>query len=93
MKALRNEKISAAICRGVITISIILTTASALRANADDVGKAKYDATSSKQNARSDDTATCLNKAAKMNMATIKVAELAAQKAENAELKRFSQGT
>jgi len=90
MKASKNTKISAAIFRGVIMVSV-LTTALTLRAKQDDVGKAKYDATSSQQTARSDDTATCLNKAAKMNMATIKVAELATQKAENAELKRFSQ--
>ena len=69
----------------------MLTTALTLRANEDNVAKQKNDTASSQQSARSDDTATCLNKAAKMNTAIIKVAELATQKAENAELKRFSQ--
>ncbi len=45
----------------------------------------------SAQYGKAGDTQTCIKEAAKMNMATIKLAQLASQRAENPELKRFAQ--
>ena len=71
----------------------VLATALALQAQDD---QSKRDATSSQKStqqstARAGDTTTCVTEAAKMNMATIKFGQLASQKAQNAELKRFGQ--
>jgi putative membrane protein len=78
MTIFKENKISAVIGRGIITTAV-LAAALALQAQ------------QTQDTARAGDTATCLKEAAKMNITTIKFAQLAAQRAESEELKRFSQ--
>jgi putative membrane protein len=83
-----------AFCRGIVTAGV-LATAVALQAQEPATGQSKRDASSTQQSTqhkgRAGDTTTCVTEAAKMNMATIKFGQLASQKAQNAELKRFGQ--
>jgi putative membrane protein len=96
MTTYNKDRIGAAFGRGIIT-TVLLASGLALRAEPSDAYKAKDDASSAPYatragaTARSGDTATCLQQAAKMNNATIKFAQLASQKAENAELKSLGQ--
>jgi putative membrane protein len=64
-----------------VVVSTVLVTAVATRADDKD----------SKKSSDPTDTAACIEKAAQMNMATIRFGQLASQKAENAELKQFGQ--
>jgi putative membrane protein len=89
MSIFKQNKISAVIGRGIITTAV-LAAALALQAQQGNVDKPKSD-TAAQDPARAGDAATCLKEAAKMNLTTIKFAQLAAQKAESEELKRFSQ--
>jgi putative membrane protein len=82
---MNGKPIGTIICRGFVALAL---TAGALALRADDTGK-KESATAGA--AKAGDAETCLQEAAKMNMTTIKFAELASQKAQNPELKRFAQ--
>jgi putative membrane protein len=79
------------ICRGLIAVSVLVATL-ALRAEDNDAGKSKSESSvSNRDSSRAKDPETCIKQAAEMNAATIKFAELASQKAENPELKRYAQ--
>jgi len=96
MTTYNKNRIGAAFGRGIIT-TVVLASGLALRAEPADAYKPKDDASSTPAairagaTARPGDTASCLQQAAKMNNATIKFAQLASQKAENAELKSLGQ--
>jgi putative membrane protein len=80
------------ISRG-LAASAVLLTALAIRAdqNGFDTRKDASGAPATAETAKQNDPATCIKEAAKMNQATIQFAQLAQQKAQNAELKRFGQ--
>lgn len=73
-------------------LTVISIAAGMLAVRADDK---EYESSkggpASAQAGKSGDPQTCLKEGAKMNLAVIKVSQLASQKAENAELKRFAQ--
>jgi len=92
----KNNK-KAAFCRSLVAVGVLVTL-SALRADENDSSKAAANpsatttsTTSTRQSDGPKDTATCIQDAAKMNASVIKFGELAAQKGENPELKRFGQ--
>lgn len=94
MKSNMN-KIRTAVYRGIGTASV-LATALALQAQEPAQGQPRRDAASGQRSTeqsaqKAGDTTTCVTEAAKMNLATIKFGELASEKAQNAELKRFGQ--
>lgn len=86
----KAKGIRTAFCRGILTAGV-LATAVALQADEPGLDQSKRDATSAHKKAGAGDTTTCVTEAAKMNLATIKFGQLASQKAQNAELKRFGQ--
>jgi putative membrane protein len=92
MITFRNTKTSSAVCRSLLA-SGVLFSALALRADQADIDKTKEGASTAATTRRAGpaDTATCIKEAAKMNQGTIRFAQLAAQKAQSPELKRFSQ--
>jgi putative membrane protein len=83
-----NRKFGAAISLSVLATGLLATT-STLRAQESDA--AKDDTAATRHFKGAADTETCLKEAAKMNLGTIQFAQLAAQKAESSELKRFGQ--
>src|SRR5688500_19526882 len=89
MMTSKLNTIGAALCRGIITTSI-LAGALAVQAQQDDATKPRSETKTPGQAGQSGDITACITEAAKMNMATVKFAQLASQKAENSELKRFS---
>jgi putative membrane protein len=80
------------ISRG-LAASAVLLTALAIRAdqNGFDTRKDAAGAPATAETAKQNDPATCIREAAKMNEGTIQFAQLAQQKAQNPELKRFGQ--
>ena len=78
------------ISRGLVA-STVLLTALAIRAdqNGFDTRKDAAGAPATAETAKQNDPATCIKEAAKMNQATIQFGQLAQQKAENPDLKRF----
>ncbi|MFO1497689.1 MAG: DUF4142 domain-containing protein [Verrucomicrobiota bacterium] len=95
MTTIKNNQLRAAICRGLITAGL-LSTGLALRAQQGSADQSKRDITrhdtaSAHYGADAGDVNRCIQEAAKMNMATIQFGQLAAEKAENPELKRFAQ--
>lgn len=82
--------IGSALRCGALATGVMIT---GLTVAADDLkSENKHDKTASKEHAQGPmDAATCIKEAAKMNMATIRFGQLATQKAENSELKRFAQ--
>jgi putative membrane protein len=93
MKKMDSIKVSKFVSRSVV-VSTIAITALVVRAQqpASDTRKdAGASVTATRQAANQNDPATCIKQAAEMNMATIQFAQLAGQKAENAQLKRFAQ--
>jgi putative membrane protein len=80
------------ITRNVIA-SALLFAALAIRADESgfDTRKEAAGAPPTRESAAQKDPATCIKQAAEMNMATIQLAELAQQKAQNPELKQFGQ--
>jgi putative membrane protein len=74
-----------AACGRSVVITGAILTALALQAQESTRPKASEHA------AGATDTATCIKEAAQMNAATIKFGQLGSQKAQNAELKQFSE--
>src|SRR5215813_8004460 len=89
MTTLKLNTIGAALCRGIIATGI-LAVGLAVQARQDDITKPRSETKTPGQAGQSGDVTACITEAAKMNMATVKFAQLASQKAENSELKRFS---
>src|SRR5262245_19280619 len=88
MIAFRTNKIDAMILHSLMASLALTLTSSAQQAGGD---KVKREVTTSVSPAKPGDPVTCIQEAAKMNNATIKLAELAGQKADSADLKSFSQ--
>jgi putative membrane protein len=84
----KKHRIGSIICRGMIATSL-LAAAIGIQAQQSDANKTKREGQYNA--AKANDPATCISEAAKMNLATIKFAQLAATKSQNAEIKRFSQ--
>src|SRR5215472_5472407 len=74
----------AALCRGLILTSA-LVAALTVQAQQSEQPKPYHNAQGGS------DTASCLKEAAQMNAAVIKVGQLGSQKAQNPDLKRFSE--
>jgi putative membrane protein len=89
MKTWNRKQLGAMVWRGFVVMGVTMG-ALAIRADDKDSKDSKQSAASTRS-AKAGDTETCIKEAAKMNMAVIKVAQLAGQKAENPELKRFAQ--
>jgi putative membrane protein len=88
MKIQNMKPIGAILSHGIVVIGLLC----GLTVLGDDQeNKGAKGGAASATSGKSGDPQTCIEKAAQMNMATIKVAQLASQKAENAELKRFAQ--
>jgi putative membrane protein len=75
------------ICRGLVAASV-LTATLALRAEDDDAASSKSESSAS---SRARDPETVIKQVSELNTATIKFGQLASQKAENPELKRYGQ--
>lgn len=90
-----SAKIGAALRRGFLTTGILAAalSVSAQQDNSQSLraDRLAHETASAPQQHKAGDETTCINEAAKMNMATIQFAQLAQQKAQNPELKRFSQ--
>jgi putative membrane protein len=87
MTAWNKKQIGAALCRGVFAASLLAAT-TALSAQQSDTPKTRDKAA---HLSGKNDPETCIKETAKMNLATIQFGQLATQKAQNAELKRFGQ--
>jgi putative membrane protein len=76
-----------------LVASTVLLTALAIRAdqNGFDTRKDASGAPATVETSKQNDPATCIKEAAKMNAGTIQFAQLAQQKAQNPELKKFGQ--
>jgi putative membrane protein len=87
-----KTRIGAALRRGIVTTAL-LAAALSISAQQSNVDRTKQgDATSTTKRAGQPvDAATCIQEAAKMNLATVKFGQLASRKAQNAELKQFGQ--
>jgi putative membrane protein len=83
-----QKNIGAAFGRGIMAATL-LAVALSVNAQQGDLNKPKTESKSPDSAARSGDVTTCITEAAKMNNATIKFAQLASEKGQNAELKRF----
>src|SRR5262245_31344364 len=83
---------SNAVTRGLVASTLLV---GALTIRADQAGfdsrKDAAGASATAETATQNDPATCIKQAAKMNQGTIQFAQLAEQKAQNPELKRFAQ--
>ena len=92
MRTILNTKTSIRISRSVVA-SALLLGALAIRADQDgfDTRKEASGAAAATETATQKDPASCIKQVAEVNMATIQAAQLADQKAENPELKRFAQ--
>ena len=89
MKTWNGKPIGMIIGRAFVMFGVAVC---ALAVQADDKEyKDAQGGPASASRAKSGDPQTCIQEAAKMNTAVIKVAQLASEKAENAELKRFAQ--
>jgi putative membrane protein len=79
------------LCRGIVATGVLATTV-ALQAQQNSVDQPKHATAASGYTAKANanDPAACLTEAAKMNTAVIQVSQLAAQKAQSDELKRFA---
>jgi putative membrane protein len=89
MKTWNRKEIGTMACRGLVVIGVTVC-ALAVRADDKENTESKGSAASTRSG-KASDPQTCLTEGAKMNLGVIKVAQLASQKAENAELKRFAQ--
>src|SRR5688572_18539415 len=81
----RSRNIQGAIVGGVLAAGLMFI---AVAPRADDKDPSKVAAG---KLTKATDPETCIKEAAKMNNATIRFSELAAQKAQSPELKRFAQ--
>lgn len=79
------SRLGAVLSRGILTVGA-LVAALALQAQDSHLSTSKEHTSSS-----ANDPASCIKEVAQMNMATIKFAELASQKAQNSELKEYAE--
>jgi putative membrane protein len=82
MRLLKKQMIGCAVAGAML---------STLTLRAEEGATQKKDRTAARQSAGPVDKETCIQEASKMNTATIQFGQLAAQKAQNPQLKRFGQ--